>query len=45
MRHALYTYIEDWRTGDGVPLDDFWDDFMTPEKLTAAYTNKLLPNS
>lgn len=39
------TYIEDWRTGDGVPLDDFWDDFMTPEKLTAAYTNKLLPNS
>lgn len=39
------TYIEDWRTGDGVPLDDFWDDFMTPAKLEAAYANKLLPNS
>ena len=39
------TYIEDWRTGDGVPLDDFWDDFMTPKKLTAAYKDKLLPNS
>lgn len=37
------TYIEDWRTGDGVPLDDFWDDFMTPKKLEAAYSNKLLP--
>ena len=39
------TYIEDWRTGEGVPLDDFWDDFMTPAKLEAAYANKLLPNS
>jgi len=37
------TYIEDWRTGDGVPLDDFWDDFMTPEKLKNAYDTRLLP--
>ena len=40
------TYIEDWRTGDGVPLDDFWEDFMTPKKLIEAYdSKKLLPTS
>lgn len=38
-------YIEDWRTGDGVPLDDFWDQYLTPEKVKEAYSNKLLPKS
>lgn len=37
------TYIEDWRTGDGMPLDDFWDDFMTPAKLKKLYNTKLMP--
>jgi len=36
-------YIEDWRTGEGVPLDDFWDEFMTPDKIKEHYTKNMLP--
>ena len=38
-------YIEDWRTGEGIPLDEFWEDFMTESDLKKAYEGKLLPTT
>lgn len=36
-------YYEDWGSGEPVVASDFWSQFMTKEKLVAAYTNKLYP--
>ncbi len=36
-------YIEDWRTGEPIAVENFWKDFFTKEDLIEAYTNRLTP--
>ncbi len=36
-------YIEDWRTGEPVQVEDFWKEFFSKEALIAAYKKQLIP--
>lgn len=38
-------YIEDWRDGDKVAVEDFWGEFLNEDNLKKAYEDKLLPES
>jgi hypothetical protein len=38
-------FIEDWKTGAAITVDDFWKGFFTKKGLEAAYQEKLLPQS
>ncbi len=38
-------YIEDWRTGEPVQVEDFWGEFLDEEDLKKAYEEKLLPEN
>lgn len=38
-------YIEDWKTGEAITVDDFWGEFFTEDSLKAAYQDKLLPQN
>lgn len=37
------TYMEHWGTGEGVPVEDFWNQYFTKDRLADAYKNNLLP--
>ena len=38
-------YIEDWRTGEPVQVEDFWKQFFTEKTLIEAYINKMVPTN
>ncbi len=38
-------YIEDWRTGEPVAVENFWKDFFTKDALIDAYKNRLTPTN
>lgn len=38
-------YIEDWRNGDKVAVEDFWGEFLDEDDLKKAYNEKLLPTN
>ena len=38
-------YIEDWRTGEPVQVENFWEEFFTLSALIKAYNDKLIPEN
>lgn len=38
-------YIEDWKTGEPIAVENFWKNYFTPDGLIQAYINKLTPNN
>ena len=38
-------YIEDWRTGEPIQVENFWKEFFDKDSLKAAYDKKLLPSN
>ena len=38
-------FIEDWKTGEAITVDNFWNGFFTKDGLKAAYKDKLLPTN
>ena len=38
-------YVEDWRTGEAVPVEDFWEKFFSTEALVKAYVNQMIPKN
>ena len=38
-------YIEDWRTGEPVAVENFWKEFFSKESLMKAYKENMLPTN
>lgn len=38
-------YVEDWRTGEPVQVENFWKEFLSEEALINAYVKKLVPTN
>lgn len=38
-------YVEDWRTGEAIQVENFWKEFFTKEALIDAYVNKMIPTN
>lgn len=38
-------YIEDWRTGEPVQVENFWNEFFSEKALIAAYVKQMLPKN
>ena len=38
-------FIEDWRSGEPIQVEKFWNEFFTKDRLEAAYKDKLLPEN
>jgi len=38
-------YVEDWRTGEPVQVENFWKEFLSEEALIDAYVKKLVPTN
>lgn len=36
-------YIEDWRTGEHIQVENFWKEFFTEDALIAAYEEEMIP--
>ena len=38
-------YIEDWRTGEAVQVENFWKEFFSEDALISAYKNQMIPKN
>ena len=38
-------YIEDWRTGEPVQVENFWKEFFSKDALMDAYKNEMIPQN
>ena len=38
-------YIEDWRTGEPVQVENFWKEFFSEDALISAYKNQMIPKN
>lgn len=38
-------FVEDWRTGEPVQVENFWKKFFTKEALIDAYVNQMIPKN
>lgn len=38
-------YVEDWRTGEPVQVENFWKEFFSKEALIDAYVNQMIPTN
>ena len=38
-------YIEDWRTGEAVQVENFWKEFFSEDALKSAYKNQMIPTN
>lgn len=38
-------YIEDWRTGEPVQVENYWKEFFSKEALINAYKNQMIPQN
>lgn len=38
-------YIEDWRTGEAIQVENFWKEFFTKEALITAYKTDMIPTN
>lgn len=38
-------YIEDWRTGDAIQVENFWKEFFSKDALMDAYKNQMIPQN
>lgn len=38
-------YIEDWRTGEPVQVENFWKEFFSKDALISAYKNQMIPTN
>ncbi len=38
-------FIEDWRSGEPIQVEKFWNEFFTKDRLEAAYKDRLLPEN
>lgn len=38
-------YVEDWRTGEPIQVENFWKEFFSKEALINAYKNQMIPQN
>ncbi len=38
-------YVEDWRTGEAVQVENFWKEFFSKDALISAYKNQMIPTN
>ncbi len=38
-------YVEDWRTGEPIQVENFWKEFFSKEALVVAYLTQMLPKN
>lgn len=38
-------YVEDWRTGEAIQVENFWKEFFSKDALISAYKNQMIPTN